>query len=295
MAFTSLQALPYQYNLVSSGVSRLYAILYDDLTAIDGLNIYTLSTLNGMVNAIGFANSNKFVQLGLLKNSTKLDQELKRNIANGTKYYQQSITTAIAEMNVANRAWVENAVGRPIVIIIRDLFNNFFLIGQDGFMEITAITGGIGMAEGDMNGYAITFTAVGKRLVYKIDPSIVENLINGGSEPAPQFTAYWGWVSDPTTLTTVDSITSLQGSGQFTSGANVVADFRGNTTPNYLVMAEPLTEPVKLDWYGSELNQGQIGNPDTDLFNAPVTVGTVGVYISVYPTTQTDTTITFLT
>lgn len=71
--------------------------------------------------------------------------------------------------------------------------------------------------------------------------------------------ARWGWM-DTSSMLVEAQIVVLQGSGEFSSGSAIVADFRpGNSAPMYLYMAERETEPIKTVWYGSGLNQGLIG------------------------------------
>lgn len=98
-------------------------------------------------------------------------------------------------------------------------------------------------------------------------------------------TVYWGW-SD-TALTTLQQVTSLQNSGQFATGQNISVSFAANTTPKYLIMAEAVTEPIKTKWYGSDLNNGNIGGSN-DLFPAPVIISNLRVYTTAYPTQQTQ-------
>src|SRR6187402_3085850 len=123
---------------VSGGLLRLYAIRYDDLIKIDGDYVYTIQ--DGWVNAIG-VDDVKFIEVGLLKDSSKLDETLKRNIQNGTKYIEQKVTTALADLSIPNREWVENAVGQRIVLILKDTNGNYQLVGEDGYLEITDTTG----------------------------------------------------------------------------------------------------------------------------------------------------------
>jgi hypothetical protein len=71
--------------------------------------------------------------------------------------------------------------------------------------------------------------------------------------------AYWGWMSTNAMLVE-PQIVVLQGSGDFTPGANITADFRGgNLTPNYLYFVERDTEPAKTKWYANDFDQGAIG------------------------------------
>lgn len=280
--------------MVSGGLSKMYAIRFEDLVKIDGDNVYTIS--DGWVNAIG-VDQVKFMEVGLLKDSSKLEETLKRNIQNGTKYIEQKVSIALADLSIPNRGWVENAVGQRITIILKDTNGNYQLVGEEGYLEITDTTGGIGTTMAEFKGYNLVFTGTASTYSYRIDPAIIPDLLgtgSGGGGNVPTFTAYWGWVDDPSDVSTTEDILNLQGSGVFNHNASVTADYRANNEPKYLVMAQPLTEPARIDWYCSPFNQGQIGNPDTDLFNAAIAVGQFAVYISVYPTQQNSTTIKFL-
>lgn len=103
--------------------------------------------------------------------------------------------------------------------------------------------------------------------------------------------ALWGWKN--TIPTGTGDITVLQASGAFTPGGTLTADFRANSTPLYLIMAEPSTEPAKTKWFGDATNYGDIGNINTDLFGPPTIIGSYRVYISVYKTYNTQSTIQF--
>lgn len=98
--------------------------------------------------------------------------------------------------------------------------------------------------------------------------------------------ALWGWRD--TVPTTVGHITALQGSGAFTAGGTIIADFRANNVPKYLVMAEPSTEPAKTKWWADATNYGNIGDADLDLFDDPVIIGSWRVYVTVYKTYNTQ-------
>lgn len=105
-------------------------------------------------------------------------------------------------------------------------------------------------------------------------------------------TAGWGWtVGVPQTP---GDLQAAQGSAQFQSGGTIVADFRTNTNPLILWMYEPVTEPIKVKWFGDPNNNGNIGDPNNDLFAVTV-ISSFRVYYTVFPTLQTGTTIQFLT
>lgn len=105
-------------------------------------------------------------------------------------------------------------------------------------------------------------------------------------------TAGWGWTAG--VPQTPGDLQAAQGTGLFTSGGTITADFRLNPNPLILWMYEPVTEPIKKKWFGDVNNNGNIGDPNNDLFAITV-IGSFRCYYTVYPTSQTGTTIQFLT
>lgn len=105
-------------------------------------------------------------------------------------------------------------------------------------------------------------------------------------------TYYYGWRSSQTLANSDVEVEGLQFSLPFISGEDLIADFTSNTNPQILILAEPKTEPLKTHWLGTQYNQGNIGDPDNDLFNYLETTS-YRVYYTIYPTQQTQTEITF--
>lgn len=106
--------------------------------------------------------------------------------------------------------------------------------------------------------------------------------------------AFFGWLSDPTILSTAEAIIAAsKGNAFYTKGGPVICDYTINRVPEFLWMAELTTEPLKTRYAVIDGMEGSIGNADTDLFGPPVLVGIYRLYISVYPTQQNENSIEF--
>lgn len=94
-------------------------------------------------------------------------------------------------------------------------------------------------------------------------------------------------------------IDALQTEATFVPGETITADFTANAVPQYLIMAEPATEPVKSSWYANVLNNGSIlsGTPPEEttdvLFYVLGVIGSYRVYVTFYPTYNTEDQIEF--
>lgn len=126
---------------------------------------------------------------------------------------------------------------------------------------------------------------------------VVSGPINSIVSNAVQLTlgiiARWGWKN--TIPSIVGDIAALQSSGSFATGATIIADFTPNAAPLYLIMAEPSTEPLKINWFESINNNGPIGDPNNDLFGVPLIIGPWRVYVTVFQTAQQEAPIQFKT
>jgi len=80
------------------------------------------------------------------------------NTQNGTAYYDQVVEITVHNINAALIDEV-NVLGRGRWrLLVLDVNVNYFLIGKQNPVMVTAVAGGLGKAYGDLNGYTITFT-----------------------------------------------------------------------------------------------------------------------------------------
>lgn len=97
----------------------------------------------------------------------------------------------------------------------------------------------------------------------------------GGDEPTPpppvdKVTVKWGYFSsDPGDATTV----TLPQSVTITTGNDYTLPTRQVSTPSWVVIEEPSTEPMKTKWYNTALNQGTISSTGTQSWLATVESG----------------------
>lgn len=103
---------------------------------------------------------------------------------------------------------------------------------------------------------------------------------------APQITVHWT-AQDSNTLPTGSQILAWPNNADYTSGGTLTADYTEyNTSPKYLLFAEPLTEPEKTVYYFSEDDKGFIGVDGP--WAEGVEIGSFRVYITNYPTQTGD-------
>lgn len=94
----------------------------------------------------------------------------------------------------------------------------------------------------------------------------------GGPDPEPTtFVARWGWKSTSDIPTELE-ITTSPGFATFNNNSDVTANYSDAGGPQYLFMAEPVTQPQKGRWYASSINNELITSSSTFIIKGIVTV-----------------------
>lgn len=159
-------------NLIA-GVQTLWMVAAGDLAPVSGVtgSAYAVDS-NGIVNAIGLESGKTFVEIGILKNTTGLNEEFTIN-ENGTNYSTETLTLKLADITVENKKFVDSVRGQEVAVIVKSRTGKFYTVGLNGLMKLSALTGGLGLAEGDDIGYSLTFTGVSGSGILLVDAATV--------------------------------------------------------------------------------------------------------------------------
>jgi hypothetical protein len=178
MACISLVALPRACGTegILGGTEKLYMIAYKDLNVVSGTTVYTTAS-SGAVNQIGLDTAKKFVEIGLLKSTTGLNFEYVNNPQTGSSYFTNTLTLVLGNLSVENKAFVDSVKNQPVAIILKARTGKYFVTGLNGQFEVSAITGGTGVSEGDLNGYNITFSGVDGDTAKLVDETIIPTVV----------------------------------------------------------------------------------------------------------------------
>ncbi|WP_316841368.1 hypothetical protein [Pedobacter gandavensis] len=160
-----------------AGVQKLYMVSANDLISVSGSTgaSYSVDT-NGIVNAIGLGAEKKFVEIGIIKNTTGLNEEFTIN-ENGTNYSTETLTLKLADITVENKKFVDSVRGQEVAVIVKSRTGKFYTVGLNGLMKLSALSGGLGLAEGDDIGYNLTFSGVSQSGIQLVDVATVATSI----------------------------------------------------------------------------------------------------------------------
>ncbi len=141
---------------------------------------YTIGTASPTLDMIttftggtgsGFFGFQQTIETGSMTNNGNF------NVQNGTAYYDQivEITCQNANQTLIDQVTVLGQ-GRNRILVL-DENGNYFLIGQVNPVDVTAVTGGLGKAYGDLNGYTITFTGKEKTPMIQVTAAAAASII----------------------------------------------------------------------------------------------------------------------
>lgn len=95
----------------------------------------------------------------LTRNSGSFQQNVQSSLENGTVYYEQVLTIQTPVLDAAINAEIANINKNRLSIVVRDVNDNFHIMGYGCGAEVTGGNIGTGTAKGDLNGYNLVFTA----------------------------------------------------------------------------------------------------------------------------------------
>lgn len=146
----------------------------DMIKVIDIEEIDTITIAAGEVTAITLEATASWVDIHFARNSASFTEEQASDVTTGGTVFTQTFTANLARRDVAKRnaLMMLGAGHRDLVFLIRDNNSTWWLYGyNEGLLrglQLTAIAGGSGTAEADLNGYTPTFTGAFKEMAYAV-------------------------------------------------------------------------------------------------------------------------------
>lgn len=179
MACASIVKLPNACggDFLMAGSETLYMVAYKDTIPAGTASTDRYVATNGIITAIGLTAGVKYVEIGTAKNTAGFTEELTKN-DNGTGFITQTVSATILDITPANITFVESVANQPVSVIIKLNTGKFVALGLNGKLELSALSGGGGVASGDTIGYALTFTGIDKSLVKLVNDSYVNSIIS---------------------------------------------------------------------------------------------------------------------
>lgn len=183
MACESLIAYTKECTSKAGGVQRLWLLAYKDLGLIENTNIPYEVGVSGEITDVAFLGAERFVSVGIIRNTVGISETLTRTIETGTSEITTELTLVISQITNSSRNFAQSLVGGEVVALLQLRSGNYIIAGLDGGLEVSTIVGGSGTAGADLNGYTITLAGVENELLRLVDENIILDLTTAPVSP----------------------------------------------------------------------------------------------------------------
>ena len=139
-------------------------------------NKSTLTAASGVITAFTLSTGKQFWTYELQKETSNLVENITRNEANGTTFYEQVLQFTIRKMAASLRNEIKLLAQNRVMIIVLDRNGKYWLVGESNGAEMTNSTGATGTAFGDFNGYTLNFRALEEAPMQEVTSGLISTL-----------------------------------------------------------------------------------------------------------------------
>ena len=164
------------YSIACKGIAGVQAVFIGEWNGNDigytigtGLTAGQITAFTGAT--VSFYEFQQTIETGALTEAGNF------NVQNGTAFYEETVEITIHNTNATLLEQV-NVLGRGRWrILVLDVNGNYFLVGKQNPVQVSAVAGGLGKAYGDLNGFTITFTGKEYDVLTQVTTSAAQSVI----------------------------------------------------------------------------------------------------------------------
>ena len=145
---------------------------------INHANVTAVTEASGIVSAITKAAGKVFYKYELVKNTGSLTETITSSVENGTVFYAQELSIVLNKLQANTRNEILLLAQSTLMVVVQDANDKYWLLGKLQGLDVTGGTAATGTAQGDRNGYTLTFTGGEKQLAPEVNSSIIAGLVS---------------------------------------------------------------------------------------------------------------------
>jgi hypothetical protein len=150
------------------GVKAAWFIAHADVTAV--------TEASGIVSAITKAAGKVFYKYQLVRNTSSMTENVNSSVENGTVFYAQELSIILNKMQANTRNEILLLAKNNLMAVVEDANGKYWLLGKSNGLDLTGGNSGSGTAQGDRNGYTLTFSGGEKELAPEVNSGIIAGL-----------------------------------------------------------------------------------------------------------------------
>lgn len=176
----TLNAIDGRCDASMGGIKEIYIALRDDIkdkTDGTGKDITIASSGNELVTAIGMVTGKKFEKWLFRKQTGSYTSTASMDPAIGTNYITTEVALQFSRAEAGKRLNIQSAMNANSVVIVRDMYDQYLLLGLENDVNVTAAVMQSGTASTDLSGFTLTLTDISQELPHFVDPTIIAGLL----------------------------------------------------------------------------------------------------------------------
>lgn len=143
---------------------------------IEHANVSSVTEASGVVTAITKGAGKVFYKYELVRNTSSLTENITASVENGTVFYSQELSVILNKMQASTRNEILLLAKNVLMAVVQDSNGKYWLLGKQNGIDITGGSSATGTAQGDRNGYTLTFTGGEPALAPEVTSGIIAGL-----------------------------------------------------------------------------------------------------------------------
>lgn len=143
---------------------------------IEHANVSSVTEASGVVTAITKGAGKVFYKYELVRNTSSLTENITASVENGTVFYAQELSVILNKMQASTRNEILLLAKNVLMAVVQDSNGKYWLLGKTNGIDITGGSSATGTAQGDRNGYTLTFTGGEPALAPEVSSGIIAGL-----------------------------------------------------------------------------------------------------------------------
>jgi len=139
-------------------------------------NKSTLTSASGVITAFTLSTGKQFFTYELQKETSNVVENITRNEANGTTFYEQVLQFTVRKLQASLRNEIKLLAQNRVMIIALDRNGKYWLLGECNGCEMTNSTAGTCTAMGDFNGYTLNFRGTEEAPMQEVSSGLISTL-----------------------------------------------------------------------------------------------------------------------
>lgn len=175
----TLNAIDARCDASMGGIKEIYIALRDDIKEdpSTGKKEIEIDKEKQVVTKIAMDKGTKFEKWMFRKQTGSYTSTASMDPAIGTNYVTTEVALQFSRAEAGKRLNIQSAMNANSVVIVRDMYDQYLLLGLENEVSVTAAVMQSGTASTDLSGFTLTLTDISQELPHFIEPSIIADLL----------------------------------------------------------------------------------------------------------------------